>query len=110
MGYEGVKSIREAWLDMSVESRHTFSVKVDGAEGRLSTNAVLGLGADTGTLDFDFALGTSVLAAGGIANAAFKMTGNSRYFRFRLEEQDTTKPQRIESLHFLYVPKGMRIR
>lgn len=110
MGYEGVKSIREAWLDMSVESKHSFSVKVDGAEGRLSSNAVLDLGSDTGTMDYDFTLNSSVLASGSIADAAFKLTGNSRYFRFRLEEKDTTKPQRIESLHFLYVPKGMRIR
>ena len=110
MGYEGVKSIREAWLDLSVQSKHTFNVKVEGVEQRLSTTSVLDIGSDVGTLDYDFILGTSALAAGVIAQARFKQTGNSRYFRFRLEESDTTKPQRIESMHFLYVPKGMRIR
>ena len=40
----------------------------------------------------------------------FKLTGNSRYFKVRLEEADTTKPQRIEGFHFLFVPKGMRIK
>ena len=110
MGYEGVKSIREAWLDLSVQSKHTFNVKVEGVEQRLSTTSVLDIGSDVGTLDYDFILGTSALAAGVIAQARFKLTGNSRYFRFRLEESDTTKPQRIESMHFLYVPKGMRIR
>ena len=110
MGYEGQKSIREAWLDIHVVAKHTFSVKVDGAEERLSTNAVLDLGTDSGALDYDFTLDSSTLAAGGIAQARFKLTGNSRYFRFRLEEGDSTKPQRIESMHFLYVPKGMRIQ
>ena len=110
MGFEGIKSIREVWLDLEVLAKHTFSIKVEGAEDRLSTNAVLNLGTDTGALDYDFTLGTSVLAAGSIAQARFKLTGNSRYFRFRLEEGDPTKPQRIDSMHFLYVPKGMRIR
>tara|TARA_R100000656_G_scaffold53002_3_gene42008 strand:+ start:2595 stop:4169 length:1575 start_codon:yes stop_codon:yes gene_type:complete len=110
MGYEGIKSIREVWLDLEVLSKHTFSIQVDGAEARLATNAVLDLGTDVGSLNYDFTLNTSILAAGGFAQARFKLTGNSRYFRFRLEENDATKPQRIESMHFLFVPKGMRIQ
>ena len=109
MGYEGQKSIREVWLDLHTTAKHSISVKVDGAEESLSTSSVLNLGEDSGALDFDFKLGTSSLAAGDIAQARFKLTGNSRYFRFRLEEGDTTRPQRIEAMHFLYVPKGMRI-
>jgi len=110
MGYEGIKSIREVWMDLGISAKHTFSVKVEGPEGRLSTNTQVNVGSDGGLLDIDFVLGTSTLASGLIAQARFNLTGNSRYFKFRVEESDTTKPQRVESFHFLYAPKGMRIK
>jgi hypothetical protein len=109
-GYEGVKSIREVWMDMTLTSQHDFSINVNSPEGTLSTSTQLDLGGSFGTLDVDFTLNTSTLATGDISQARFKLTGNSRYFKVRLEEADSTKPQRIESFHFLFVPKGMRIK
>jgi len=110
MGYEGIKSIREMWIDMTLTSQKDISVNVTSPEGTLSTSTEVDLGGAFGLLDNDFTLDTSTLATGTISQARFKLTGNSRYFKVRLEEADTTKPQRIEGFHFLFVPKGMRIK
>ena len=110
-GYEGMKGLREMWVDLDLKDSNTFNIAVDGIDSseELQVVSSVSIGQEATTLDSNFYLDANALIPEGPSSTAFKAVGNSRYFRARLYENGTGIPHRINAMHFLFVPKGMRI-
>ena len=109
LGYEGMKGLRETWLDLDLATNKTFSLSVAGLEEELVTTSETTV-STTGALLGSFMLDEDYLVSAATAQEQFQTEGSSRYFQFTLTEEDTGTPHGVNGIHFLYSPRGMRIR
>jgi len=109
LGYEGVKGLRETWLDLDLATSKTFALSVAGLEEELVTTSETTV-STTGALLGSFMLDEDYLVSAATAQEQFQTEGTSRYFQFTLSENDTGQPHTVTGIHFLYSPRGMRIR
>ena len=134
MGYEGMKGLRETWVDLEIASDTQFNLSVNGIEEDLVTETETTIGASgmmLGDIQYDqagdpvldsdgeaipvagqssFMLGESFLVGSGTAQEQFQTEGSSRYFQFGLTESNVNQPHTVSGIHFLFTPRGMRIK
>lgn len=109
-GYEGIKGMRELWLDLELPGLRTFTILVDTTDRAPLTNSPTTIGAEADYLGDTFLLGESSLGGSSVASFSRPLSGNCRYFRLRLTESDDGPPHYLNAVHFLFVRKGLRNR
>lgn len=134
LGYEGMKGLRETWLDLEIVSDTQFNLSVNGIEEDLVTETETTIGSSgmmLGDIQYDnagdpildddghtipvagqtsFMLGESFLVGSGSAQEQFQTEGSSRYFQFGVTEDNINQPHTISGMHFLFTTRGMRIK
>jgi len=108
-GYDGIKRLKEIWVDAVIPTTKNFTLEVIGlGEGTIiqSTGAV---GTTGGRLSIDFILDQSRLAYSSTpTQARLKALARSRMFQFKLTEQDNSDPHQINSITAWWLPRGRR--
>ena len=108
-GYEGIKRLKEIWVDAVILTTRNFTMEIVGlSEGTIVQDST-SVGTSGNRLSIDFYLDTSRLAASNAPTQARLIAkARSRMFQFRLTEQDTGDPHTVNALTFKWLPRGRR--
>ena len=106
-GYDGMKGMRYAVLDLVTPTEKTFTLRITSINESISQSRDVNAGSGEALLDDDFMVDASYLSSSGISSAGFKVEGDSRRFRTYLYENSTTAPHQINALTYYYKRKRM---
>jgi len=110
MGYDGLKRIRQMWLDLEIEDDKTFTINLTGIAANPATSRTQVIGAEGARLSQTFIFGASRFASKNPTQAKILRSAKARLFQFSLAESDDGKPYQLNAVRFLYVPRGRRIQ
>lgn len=105
-GYDGLKRLREMWLDLLLSDERTFSMQITTTGGTVeSTTPTAAIGNPADQLSIDFTFDSSAFASGSSVQARIQKSVKARRFQFAISETADGPPHTINSMTFWYLPR-----
>lgn len=110
-GYDGLKRLREMWLDLLLTDSRTFSLQITTTGGTIeSTTPTAAIGNPAARLSVDFVFDSSAFASGSSVQARLQKSVKARKFQFGISETASGPPHTINSMTFWYLPRSRNFK
>lgn len=108
-GYEGLKRLREIWLDLQLSDMKSFQISIKGIADNPSVSLTQEMGEPAAAFG-SFVFGVSKFSGNDPIQAKIVQSAKARLFQTTIQESDDGPPYTLNAVRFWWLPRGNRIK